>query len=126
LKVLSERGVSENKLIKKILADKNIKIEGLIFFNVNQFYVTSEKFIDGRSLKPKTKEKIFELLEIGLTTTLNDVLNYTTEKLEGIRSDNPGCFYNGIDNNIFKIFIDPTIKINTPTLSLLYQLKGKI
>lgn len=105
-----ERGESENKLIKKILADKDIKIEGLIFFNINQFYVAAEKFIDGRSLKPKTKERIFELLEIGITTTSNDVLNYTIEKLEGIRNDNPGCFYDGIDNDIFKIFIDPTTK----------------
>lgn len=105
-----ERGQSENELIKKILADKDINIEGLIFFNINQFFVAAEKFIDGRSLKPKTKERIFELLEIGLTTTSNDVLNYTIEKLERIRNDNPGCFYDGMDNDIFKIFIDPTIK----------------
>lgn len=105
-----ERGESENKLIKKILADKDIKIEGLIFFNINRFYEAAEKFIDGRSLKPKTKEKIFELLEIGLTTASNDVLTYTIEKLEQIRKDNPGCFYDGIDNDIFKIFIDPATK----------------
>jgi hypothetical protein len=112
-----ERGESENKLIKKILADKEIKIEGLIFFNINQFYAAAERLIDGRSLKPKTKEKIFELLEIGLTTTSDDVLNYTIEKLEQIRSDNQGCFYDGMDNDIFKIFIDPTIKSRYTMLS---------
>jgi ABC-type lipoprotein export system ATPase subunit len=105
-----ERGKSENELIKKILADKNINIEGTIFFNSNAFYFAAERLIDGRSLKPKSKEKIFELLQLGTATTANDVLNYTVEKLEGIKEESNGCFYIGSENDIFKIFIDPTIK----------------
>jgi len=105
-----ERGESENKLIKKILADKNINIEGTIFFNINAFYLTAERLIDGRSLKPKSKEKIFELLKLGKDTITNDALNYTIEKLETIREESNGCFYAGSENDIFKIFIDPTIK----------------
>lgn len=105
-----ERGKSENELIKKILADKNINIEGTIFFNSSAFYIAAEKLIDGRSLKPKSKEKIFELLQLGAETTPNDVLNYTIEKLEAIKEESNGCFYAGSENDIFKIFIDPTIK----------------
>lgn len=105
-----ERGKSENELIKKILVDKNINIEGTIFFNSNAFYLAAERLIDGRSLKPKSKEKIFELLQLGAATTPNDVLNYTIEKLEAIKEESNGCFYAGNENDIFKIFIDPTIK----------------
>lgn len=105
-----ERGKSENELIKKILADKNINIEGTIFFNSSAFYISAERLIDGRSLKPKTIEKIFDLLQLGAETAPNDVLNYTIEKLEAIKEENNGCFYSGNENDIFKIFIDPTIK----------------
>ena len=105
-----ERGTSENELIKKILADKNIKIQGTLFFNENQFYVAAEKLIDGRSLKPKNKEKIFELLEIGNESSANDVLNYSVEKLEQIKKDNASCFWDGSVNDIFNIFVDPAIK----------------
>lgn len=105
-----ERGKSENELIKKILADKNINIEGTIFFNTSAFLVSAERLIDGRSLKPKSKEKIFELLQLGAETAPNDVLNYTIEKLEAIKDESNGCFYAGSENDIFKMFIDPTIK----------------
>jgi len=105
-----ERGESENKLIKKILADKNINIEGTIFFNIGAFYIAAERLIDGRSLKPKSKEKIFELLKLGNDSIANDALNYTIEQLEAIREESNGCFYAGSENDIFKIFIDPTIK----------------
>lgn len=105
-----ERGESENKLIKKILADKNINIEGAIFFNISAFYMAAERLIDGRSLKPKSKEKIFELLKLGNNSITNDALNYAIEKLEAIREESNGCFYAGSENDIFKIFIDPTIK----------------
>lgn len=105
-----ERGESENELIKKILADKNINIEGTIFFNSSAFYSSAERLIDGRALRPKSKEKIFELLQLGLLTTPNDVLNYTIEKLEAIKDESNNCFYGGNENDIFKIFIDPSIK----------------
>jgi hypothetical protein len=105
-----ERGKSENELIKKILADKNIKIEGNIFFNSSAFLVSAERLIDGRSLKPKSKDKIFELLQLGTESAPNDVLNYTIEKLEAIKEENYSCFYGGSENDIFKIFIDPAIK----------------
>jgi ABC-type lipoprotein export system ATPase subunit len=105
-----ERGKSENELIKKILADKNINIEGTIFFNSSAFYNSAERLIDGRSLKPKSKERIFDLLQLGAESAPNDVLTYTIEKLEAIKEENNGCFYAGNENDIFKIFIDPTIK----------------
>ncbi len=106
----SERGETENELIKNILADKEISIEGLIFFNVGQFIRYAEKYIDGRALRPKSKEKIFELLEINPKNVSNDVLNYTIEKIEKIKRENSNCFYDGIDSDIFQIFIDPEIK----------------
>lgn len=105
-----ERGVSENNLIKKILADKNINIEGILFFNINQFVIEVEKLIDGRSLRPKSKEKIFELLEISLSNTSQDVLGYTLEKLERIKADNASCFYPGVESDILNVLTNPTIR----------------
>jgi hypothetical protein len=105
-----ERGASENNLIKKILADKNINIEGVLFFNINQFLAEVEKLIDGRSLRPKSKEKIFELLEISLSNTSQDVLGYTLEKLERIKADNTSCFYPGIEYDILNVLINPIIR----------------
>lgn len=105
-----ERGQTENELIKNILADKEISIKGLIFFNTNQFIRYAEKYIDGRALRPKSKEKILELLEINPKNISNDVLNYTIEKIEKIKRENSNCFYDGIESDIFQIFIDPEIK----------------
>lgn len=105
-----DRGKSENELIKKILADKNINIEGTIFFNSSAFLASAERLIDGRSLKPKSKDKIFDLLKLGAESSSHDVLNYTIEKLEAIKEENIGCFYGGSESDIFKIFVDPTIK----------------
>lgn len=102
-----ERGSSENEIIQKILAGRNIKIEGTIFFNTNQFFASVEKFIDGRAVKPKTKQKIFELLQVSLTDSSNDVLNYTYEKLEEIKKENPSCFYEGMENDLLKVLIYP-------------------
>jgi ABC-type thiamine transport system ATPase subunit len=104
-----ERGKAENELIKKILADRNINIEGTVFFNSSAFFNSAERLIDGRSLRPKSREKVFELLKLG-AEPLNDILNYTIEKLEAIKEESNGCFYSGSENDIFKIFIEPSIK----------------
>ncbi|WPR70716.1 hypothetical protein SLW70_12330 [Flavobacterium sp. NG2] len=106
----TERGQRENELIKNILADKEISIEGITFFNINQFIKIAENYIDGRALRPKSKEKILELLEINPRNISHDVLNYTIEKIEKIKHNNSNCFYNGIDSDIFQIFVDPEIK----------------
>jgi hypothetical protein len=105
-----ERKEPENDLIKKILIDKHINIEGVIFLNVNSFFSEAEKFIDGRALKPKTKEKMFELLDLDILSLSNSILNYSIEKLEKIREENSSCFYVGNEYDIFKIFVDPSIK----------------
>jgi len=104
------RGQEENDLIKKLLADRNIQITGTIFFNQSAFYAQLEKYIDGRSLKPKNPQKIFELLEINPENIAQDVLTYTVEKIERIKADNPSCFYEGETNDIFKVFTEPNTR----------------
>lgn len=108
-----ERGAAENQLIKKILADKDIKIEGVVSFNANQFFTSAEKFIDGRALKPKTKDKVFEILGINSSSgTTNEILDYSIERLEAARQANPTCFYEGMENDLLKVFIEPDYRNN--------------
>jgi len=105
-----ERGKNENELIQKLLDDRNVDIRGTIFFNLSAFYATVEKYIDGRSLKPKTLPKILELLEINDQNASQDILTYTIDKIERIKAANPGCFYEGEEYDVFKVFTDPALR----------------
>jgi len=102
------RGEKENLLIRNILDKREIKIESEIFFNINQFLVSAGKYIDGRVVKSKF-DRIREILEIGENIT-QDVLNFTIEKIEKIRNENDGVFWEGIENDIANIFLDKQIR----------------
>src|SRR5690606_17780243 len=39
-----------------------------------------------------------------------DVLTYTIDKIEKIKADNAGCFYEGEQYDIFKVFTEPEIR----------------
>lgn len=105
-----ERGGRENELIKKLLADRNIRIDGKISFNINAFYAQLERFIDGRSLRPKNLQKVLDLLEISANNVSQDVLTYSMDKLDRIKTDNSSCFFEGDENDILKVFTDPSIR----------------
>lgn len=105
-----ERGAEENQLIKKILADKDIKIVGTISLNVNKFFTIAERFIDGRALKPKTKERVFEILGINPKDAEHEILNYTIERLEMAKQSSPSCFYDGMENDLLKVLMEPDLR----------------
>jgi hypothetical protein len=105
-----ERRQIENQIIKKILADRNIKIEGTIFFNGSQFLHSLDKYIDGRTLRSKNIENVYKLLEINGDNASQDVLDITIDKIEKIRSTNPSSFYDGIEYDILKVFLEPEFR----------------
>ena len=102
------RGEKENLLIRNILDKRDIKIESEIFFNVNHFLASAGKYIDGRVVKSKF-DKIQEILVLGDNIT-QSVLDFTIEKIEQIKSDNEGVFWDGIENDIANIFLDKQIR----------------
>lgn len=104
------RGQNENQLIKKLLADRNISIAGTIFFNISAFYLQLEKYIDGRSLRPKNLQRVLELLEIDQDNITQEVLAYSMDKIERIRAENASCFYDGEQSDIFKVFTEPELR----------------
>lgn len=102
------RNAKENDLIKNILANRGIKIESEIFFNKNLFLLSAEQLIDGRVVKSK-RDKVLEILEIG-ENLVQDVLDFTIEKLEKINRENKGIFWDGINNDIANIFLNQELR----------------
>lgn len=102
------RNEKENELIKNILANRGIKIESEIFFNKSLFVVSAERLIDGRVVKSK-RDKVLEILQIG-ENIVQDILDFTIEKLEEINAKNKGTFWEGIDGDIANIFFNQEIR----------------
>jgi ABC-type thiamine transport system ATPase subunit len=121
-----ERGVKENSLIRKILSGKNIVIEGQLIFDINKFLQTINTYIDGRVLRPKSTERIMDLLNLKIENFKEDFLDYTIEKFEKIHSENRTCFYGGLDNDVFRFFVDPSFRDTYLSVTPLIKVDGKL
>lgn len=98
------RGEEENNLIRNILDKRDIRIQSEIFFNKNQFIHDASNYIDGRVVKSK-HSKITELLSLG-DNILQDILDFTIDKIEQVKSANESIFWDGINNDITNVFLN--------------------
>jgi ABC-type lipoprotein export system ATPase subunit len=101
----SDWSAEQVELMKKILNDRNIEINGEIVFNKTKFYELLKEYLNGRSFKRKNDEAALEdFFEIRDFDTFIDFVN---TKLSALKIENPNYFFENsdyeIDNLIYKL-----------------------